>query len=251
MEDNLVEDQDLDLIEDVDIDNDPDLEGLGRRYYGRKPSRRAKRYARRYSNRRVRSALNRRNMTRGQSHLVTKSHGFSQETRNKLKSGTLQYGDGIYYIRRKITGSGIIELFDDTIDRKVGITNLSKGKLSDHVNLALERVELNYAHESTDIGAGKASYEPISITDDASLRNAEMEVMAAGKSIFKLPVNKFCDEQKDIRSKANGYNLEALKMIKEGNDIQIRLHLGETLAADATDFHYVEVSLRGAETKPR
>jgi len=236
---------------DDELEEDLDLEGLGRRYG---MSQRLKKGVKRYGNRKARKAMVKRNITKGQASLTAKVKTLDTDTRKKWKEGTLQFDDGVFFVRKDITdASGIVEVFTDALDKATGITNISKGKLPEFVNLALERVELRYDVLAT---ANQAltvfDYLPLAETDDPALMNGELEMLVEGKPIFKILVNKFLEpDKKVVGSPACGFNFKAVKHIREARDIQFRIHFAGTMTNAGTDTHAIEITLKGDATKPR
>lgn len=244
----------LEALNLLGVDIDMELQGVAKAVVSRKLTPVETEVATAAASQVVKKALVNRSITKGQAHIVANTKELPVETRNRINRGELTFGEGVYYVRRQIQGSGIIELFNDSLNQIVGETNLSKAKLPDLVNLALERIELNYAKSTTVTSVKKAAFDPISSTStDVVLLNAEIEIIAGGTALVRLPVSQLQNPQQNLDGPANGYNLKAIKMIREGEKIQIRLHLpdGETLDATGGLKHFVDVTIKGAETRTR
>lgn len=193
--------------------------------------------------------------TRGMEFLDTQVENLNPYSQGLAKAKRLRYEDKVIYIRKRVDGkSGIMDLFEDSDDKVVGITNLSKQKLSDGENLAVERIEVNFAALAASITkANEAKFKPLEPgTSDAVLLNAELELTSEGNSILRLPLNKFVDTYLDGAGQKNGYNLKTPRLIKEKETIQVKLHFpsGSTTAVTTDQQAYIDVALIGAGTKP-
>lgn len=234
-------------IENDDMMDDEILEGLGRNArVGMSAG--IKRVARGFAARKTQQASL---QTPGQRFLNSKVANLDPATQKAVKSGNLRFGEGVYYVRKVITGlSGIQEVFQstDTWDMTVGVTNLDKGKLPDYVNLALRRVEINYV-TATGATAKTAQYAPMvnASTDDA-LINGEIEMKVNNRTIFKLPARQFLNPIKN-GSPANGYDLKSMVDVKAGEDIQILIHFAGTMAGTTPEC--IEFVLIGDKTQLR
>ncbi|MCK4661348.1 MAG: hypothetical protein KAT68_00670 [Bacteroidales bacterium] len=238
-------------INDVDSEEElTELEGLeGRRRFSRGAMRR-------YAGKRVRKAVQKKYVTKGQVSIASNFGELSKQTQALMKQGKIQYGDEPFYIRKAISGgSGIIELFEDSIDKSSGVTNISKGKLATYINLAFERIEVNHETSTTVTDVKDCAFTPMTpATTDLALLNGEIEVIVAGKTLLKTPLNQCVQPKKGIiGGLANGFNLKAVKLVKEDEPIQIRLHIaaGKTIDTTAAKKDFIEVVMLGASTKQR
>lgn len=189
------------------------------------------------------------NLTKGQGLMVAQASNLELETRKNWNAGRISFTDAEKYIRRDISlAAGMVDMFEDSVSKEVGVTNVSKGRLEDGENLMLERIELNF-DRGTGITTKTADLAPITNADDNALFNGEIEVMAGGKSIIRVPASSFCVPKAD-GSPANGFNLKAPKLIKEKEEIQVRIHFAGTMAS-SSDKDIIEVKLIGDSTKLR
>ena len=179
--------------------------------------------------------------------LALHSKQFSTDTKRGIASGSVKSGDETFYIRREITGqTGIFEMFNDTIDKVAGITNISKAKLPELVNLLMDRMTIREG-EGTDVK--NAEYNPMTYgSTDPALLNGEISVVVGGKTVFTLPVNDFMKPKKNTMGPADGRDFDVPVFIPEQTNIQIRIEFAGTV--DNTNQHFVEVAFHGASTKP-
>ena len=243
-------DEELLLGIDEDINEDDEfLEGLGRRHgvpMNSKMRGMFRKYANRQTNRRLAGALR----SRGQRFLHLKKDRLSVDTRKAWKSGSLTFGEGVFYVRKLITGaSSIVEIFQSGVnkDKEVGVTNIDKAKLPEFINLALSRMEINHVAATSGTTVKTAAYAPLTASSDDALLNGEIELKVDGKQLFKLPARQFVQPEADGHP-ANGYNLKAIKEIKEGEEIQINLHLAGTMSGTVDAIEFV---MKGDITRTR
>lgn len=166
-------------------------------------------------------------MTREQRLLYAMVNQFTEETRNRIKQGSVKMKDFTVYIRRNITGaSGIIKLFDDTVDRVEGICNISKAKLADGVNMLVTRLEWRFAYDNQQVPA--ADYMDafaVNNTLSGALVNGEVEVVVGNEVKFRGPGRDLLQVDREYpgSSRYNGMNLKNPFFIPEKTDIQIHL----------------------------
>ena len=179
--------------------------------------------------------------------LSVHSNKFSVDTKRAIANGSVKSADSTFYIRREITGqSGIFEMFNDSIDKVVGTTNISKAKLPEMVNLIMNRLAMREGEGNT---VTDAEYNAMIYgATDAALLNGELEMSIGGKTVFELPVNDFMQPAKGGHGPADGKDFDVPVFVPEQTNIQIRIKFAGKM--DDTNKHFIEVSLKGAATKP-
>ena len=244
-----------------DESESPELAGLGAAI-GIKFNQLHRVAANKFAAAKTAKALIQSNLTKGQTLLTAQSQNLEIETRKNWAAGKIMFADVVKYIRRPITNAaGMVDLFQDIVAKEVGISNISKGRLDDGENLMLERIELEYDMPVTVINdvdpysatIKKSDFAPISIlTTDPALMNGELEVVIGGRSMLRIPVASICEPKKDVvGSLANGFNFKAPKLIKEKEEIQVRIHFAGAMVATALHSQVVTVKFIGDSTKLR
>lgn len=194
-------------------------------------------------------------VTREQHYLRLKASELPEEVRARIKSGDIRYGDGMHYVRIAIAnGTGnIVPVFSDSLNKQIGITNISKGRLSNLVNLALGRIEIRYAEAANTAKEYEVNYQALTpASSPAALLNAEIEFTVQGKVVAKLPASRFIESANNASDGyKDGFNLDTPYLIKENEDIQINIHIAGVMPSTADKKHFVEFVLRGAETRSR
>lgn len=197
-------------------------------------------------------------MTREQRLLYALVNQFTEETRSRIKQGAAKMKDYTVYIRRNITGaSGIIKLFDDTVDRVEGICNISKAKLADGVNMLVTRLEWRFAYDANEVPA--ADYQDaysVNNTLSAALVNGEVEVLVGNEVKFRGPGRDLLqiDREYPAGNRFNGMNLKNPFFIPEKTDIQIHLITAQGTSVPpqgpANQTFKVEFALKGIAVAP-
>lgn len=192
-------------------------------------------------------------MTKEQALLIANKDRLPDSTVSKLEKGDLRFVDIVKYVNKAITaGAGIVEVFTDGLDKEVGISNISKGKLDKGENMVLRRVELMYDNIAAGATTKTADYAPLAATDDNALLNGEIELKIAGTSVMKVPTNSFTQpDRKVVGSQANGFNLDAPILITEDDDIQILINFAGTMTSAGGTLDFTQFKLIGAASRPR
>ena len=191
------------------------------------------------------------NLTKGQGLLYAQASNLELETRKNWDAGRISFTDAEKYIRKDISlGAGMVDLFEDSVAKEVGTTNISKGRLDDGENLMLERVEVSF-DRGTGITTKTADFAPVDNTVDNALFNGELEIISGGKTIIRIPLNSF-NIPRELGCPANGFNLKSPKLIKEKEEIQARIHFPSGIAmTSGSDKDIIEVKFIGTATKIR
>ncbi|MFD3001439.1 hypothetical protein ACFS7Z_13790 [Pontibacter toksunensis] len=183
--------------------------------------------------------------TIGQTYLMS-ALGINGATQN------VQFNNGDYYLRSKITAGGILELIDSNTKKVDGLSSFDGRSLEDGVNLALEKVRFAYGTSATVGGATDPvaiKYSTAYADVPAALANADLVISQHGKQILSVPVQRFLLGAASNRPAGleDAYELDAIRLIKEKTElsIAIRFPKGATLP-DAN--HFIELHLIGSTT---
>lgn len=190
-------------------------------------------------------------MTKDQALLAANIKDLPAETQKRWAEGRMRYYDPIKYVRKVITSlGGRIDMFTDDLDKIVGITNISKGKLNEGEAMNLRRIEL-MVDTQAGIDEKTADLSPITNAEDNAIFNGEVELHLGGTVALTIPANRFTHpEPGESNSPANGFNLKSPIPLSDKDDIQIFLVTpkGNAVSAVAT---VIEFALIGAGVKPR
>lgn len=187
-------------------------------------------------------------LTRGQELLVKKLADMSQDTQAAYEAGEAQMIDSAYFKRMDITGkSNSVELLDNDDARVDGVTNISKQKINQGENLAVERIGIRLASIVADtVTDGTAIYKPVAESTDGAAVNCEIELRIAQKRVFRGPISLFNEEKENGGAKM-WYTLKAPKLITDQDEIDARLYVPKGAAIDSTSSKksFIELILEG------
>lgn len=187
-------------------------------------------------------------ITRGQELLKKKLFNMSQDTQAAFESGAAQFIDGVYFKRAEVTGkSSLVDLLLNGDDRKDGYTNISKQRINQGENIAVERIGVQVASIVADtFTAGTATYTDVKTSTDGALKNAEIELLIKQKKVVRIPLSHFNEEIK-AGSSAMWFTLDAPKLITDQDEIQLRLYVpeGANIDSTASKKSFIEISLAG------
>lgn len=187
-------------------------------------------------------------ITKGQELLKKKLGNMSQDSQAAYESGAAQFIDGVYFKRAEITGkSSLVDLLLNGDDRKDGFTNISKQRINQGENIAVERIGVKVASIVADtFTAGTAVYTDVKTSTDGALKNAEIELLIKQKKVVRIPLDHF-NEQIKAGSEAYWFTLDAPKLVTDQDELQLRLYVPEDANIDATSSKktFIEVSLAG------
>lgn len=201
--------------------------------------------------------------TRTQRFLNANINALDADTKEELLKGNLQNQDTEFYLRRKLAaGAGaIIPLLETSSVRKCGVTNFDKAHLPNLMNFVLGRVRLGYyfaksAAENEGDGIYMNSFNPGTPGSiPAAILNGELEIQQNGAPIVSMPIRRFFNlsampMSNGVGGASDTVQLEALKLIKAGQPIDISIRLAEGVALPVGN-HMFEVCLTGVATRRR
>ena len=185
-------------------------------------------------------------------HLMNKG-----ETGAKVKfaNGQLRFRDYVLYRSLLVDGfSGIQRVWDNTIARATGVTNVDRAKLDKDVHVCIDRIAIQYINTG---GAGTnpaavAGYDGVVTAWPAGLQNAEISIYQDSNPLIERhPVNT-CGSQADSQfgvGQADSYSLKTPFVLEGDVPFEVRIDFPDALAAANTEF--IKVMLIGVGTRKR
>ena len=168
-----------------------------------------------------------------------------QQTIADLNNKTILLTPETLYVKKEISGGGIINLIDSSTLNSPGVSNFDKNALQTGRILVFDQICVGYKSDSA---AGKEGALSYNAAAPAELQNAILRINQNGKKVLELPFI-------DVHNLAAGQNradqytqLKALGLLVDDKTIEVQLIFptGVTLAAGT--HHYVSVSLSGLQT---
>ena len=162
----------------------------------------------------------------------------SENVQKKLVTGNAQISDMVYYACAEISGRGA-DLIDESVNRKLGLTNLDGGKIDKDKEFVLSALKFAY-----DANAIDGEYDD---AIPAEVYNGEWELQLNGKKVFdNMPMAVFADGISGYNTnKPYGYYvLNNPKHIKPQTTIELEVKTPDTVAG------FLKVYLIGTSVKP-
>lgn len=185
-------------------------------------------------------------------HLVNKGES---SAKIKFANGQLRFRDYVLYRSLLVDGfSGIQRVWDNTIARATGVTNVDRAKLDKDVTVAIGRIAIQYINTG---GAGTnpaavSGYDGVVTAWPAGLQNAEISIYQDSNPLIERhPVNT-CGSQADSQfgvGQADSYSLQTPFVLEGDVPFEVRIDFPDALAAANTEF--IKVMLIGVGTRKR
>lgn len=185
-------------------------------------------------------------------HLMNKGE---RDAKIKFANGQLRFRDYVLYRSLLVDGfSGIQRVWDNTIARATGVTNVDRAKLDKDVHVCVSRISIQYINTG---GAGTnpaavAGYDGVVTSWPAGLQNAEISIYQDSNPLIERhPVNT-CGSQADSQfgvGQADAYVLQTPFVLEGDIPFEVRIDFPDALAAANTEF--IKVILSGVGTRKR
>jgi len=185
-------------------------------------------------------------------HLVNKGDNAAKAN---FATGRLRFKDYVLYRSLLVDGfSGIQRVWDNTIARATGVTNVDRSKLDKDVHVCISRIAIQYVNTG---GAGTnpaavSGYDGVVTSWPAGLQNAEISIYQDSNPLIERhPVNT-CGSQADSQfgvGQADAYALQTPFVLEGDVPFEVRIDFPDALAAANTEF--IKVMLIGVGTRKR
>ncbi len=188
--------------------------------------------------------------TRTQAILLAKVAEMSQDTKAAAENGLITIEDGLYFKRADISGkSNMFDVLKNDDSIKEGFCNISKQKIDQGKNLAIDRISVMIATTTTSgATAGTVKYGKVLDSNDPAVTNAELEIFIKKVRVFSAPLSQFTQEIKDGHSLGTNINLDAPKLVTDADELQFRVKFPDGAVVDTTSSAktFIEVLIAGS-----
>lgn len=188
--------------------------------------------------------------TRTQSILLAKVAEMSQDTKAAVENGMVTVEDGLYFKRADISGkSNMFNVLKNDDSVLEGICNISKQKIEQGKNLAIDRISVMIATTTTSgATAGTVKYGKVLDSNDPAVTNAELEIFSKQVKIFSAPLSQFTQEIAGGHGLGTNINLSAPKLVTDADELQFRVKFPDGAVVDTTSSAktFIEVLIAGA-----
>lgn len=152
------------------------------------------------------------------------------------------------FARKDVSGQGgIYKFLGNEDDKAQGINNVDKGRLPSNELFIFNEISVNYSKGAT----GKVGTSTYNTPLPGELRNCEFQITQNGRDIVNLPLASLSNPFDGNNTQDFYTTLGSLAYIMDdtGFEVYIKFPNGVSLpAGEATNFHYLEVRLRGHRT---
>lgn len=172
-----------------------------------------------------------------------------------FNKGKLRFVDKVLYRAALVDGaSGIYKLWDNLVDKAIGISNVDNAKLDKDTIVCVGGILIEYANSG---GAGVdpaaiAGYDSVVTAWPAGLVNSELTILQDGNPLVESLPTSFCGSAADsffAKGAADAYKLKNPFILEGDKRFEVRLELPAAIAAANTDF--IKISLFGVGTRKR
>lgn len=150
--------------------------------------------------------------------------------------------------------NGIQKVWDSTVSKAIGITNVDRARLDKDITICIDTILVGYANSG---GAGTdpsniAGYDHVVTGWVAGLVNAEISIYQDGNPLIDdLPL-RLCGSMADSTfgvGRAEGYLLKNPIILEGDKPFEVRVNFPQSIAATNTDF--LRIDLLGVGTRKR
>lgn len=173
------------------------------------------------------------------------SDQLSAQLRGDIASRKVTLIDETLYVKKEITGGGIINLIDATTLNVPGICNFDKNLLQTGRIVVFDSISIGYKSDAAASKEGSITYNAVCPVE---LQNAIFVITQNGKKIIEKPVI-------DLHNLAAGNNsldqyteLKSLCMLVDDKNISMQLVFPPNVALAGGTHHYISVRLNGLQT---
>jgi len=149
------------------------------------------------------------------------------------------------YVKKEISGGGIINLIDANTLNSPGISNFDKNALQTGRVIVFDQITIGYKNDAASGKEGQLSYNTVA---PAELQNAIFKISQNGKKVLELPFI-------DIHNLASGNkredqytNLKALGLLVDDKIIEMQLIFPAGVTLPTATKHYISVNISGLQT---
>lgn len=178
-----------------------------------------------------------------------------QSSLNKYLNGEYRFQDYTLYRAILADGfTGIQKIWDSTVSKAVGVTNVDRARLDKDVHICIDTILIGYANSG---GAGTdpsniAGYDHVVTGWPAGLVNAEIQVLQDGNPLTSEISARLCGSMADSTfgvGRAEGYLCKNPFILEGDKPFEVRINFPQSIAAANTDF--IRVELLGVGTRKR
>jgi hypothetical protein len=177
------------------------------------------------------------------------------KTADDYINGKLRFVDYTLYRAILADGfTGIQKIWDTTVSKAIGVTNVDKARLDKDVHICIDTLLIGYANSG---GAGtdpsaQAAYDHVVTSWPAALVNAEIQVYQDGVPVTSPISARLCGSMADGTfgvGRGEGYLFKNPFILEGDKPFEVRMEFPGTISVANTDF--IRVEMLGVGTRKK
>lgn len=172
----------------------------------------------------------------------------STQLQDDVKNGKVKLDDQVLYVKKEISGGGIVKLLTGTTERVAGICSFDKNRLQPGRAFIFDAIAINY---KSDAAAGKEGSLAYDAAAPAELQNADFVIVQNNIEVFRMPVRDLNNIETGQKAKDEYTFTRSLRMINDVHTVDMYIEFPEGVALSNATKHYVYVRLAGLQTQAK
>ena len=177
--------------------------------------------------------------------LAAISSQLSEQLQKDLGTNTVILDDQELYIKKEITGGGIVDLIDSTTRKQAGICSFDENTLKTGRAFVFDKVSLTYDSNAASNLEGELAYNSAA---PVALVNADFVITQDGREVFRMPVKSIHNIETGNAIDDEYIQLKTLRHLVDTREVKLQLHFPPGVSMSGATKHYVYVRLNGVQT---
>lgn len=180
--------------------------------------------------------------------LTLVSNSLSTQLQAQIAEGKVKLDDQVLYVKKEISGGGIVKLLTGTTERVAGICSFDKNKLQTGRAFVFDAVAINYKSDAASGKEGELAYDAAA---PAALQNADFVISQNGVEVYRMPVRDLHNIQTGQKASDEYTQTRSLRLINDLHTIEMYIEFPENVSLSNASKHYIYVRLAGQQTQAK
>jgi hypothetical protein len=172
----------------------------------------------------------------------------STQLQADVQGGKVKLDDQVLYVKKEISGGGIVKLLTGTTERVAGICSFDKNKLQPGRAFVFDAIAINY---KADAAAGKEGSLAYDSAAPAELQNADFVIVQNNIEVLRMPVRDVHNIETGRNAKDEYTFTRSLRVLNDVHTVDMYIEFPEGVALSNATKHYVYVRLAGLQTQAK
>jgi hypothetical protein len=177
--------------------------------------------------------------------LAAISGQLSEQLQKDLGTNSVILDDQELYIKKEITGGGIVDLVDANTRKVTGICSFDENTLKTGRAFVFDKVSILY---DTNAAAGLEGNLAYNTAAPKELTNADFVVSQDGREVFRMPVRSLHNIETGNAIDDEYIQLKTLRHLVDTREIKLQLHFPTGVSLQGANKHYIYVRIGGVQT---